>query len=127
MIQDFNTGFDMQFGMFKTMFFIVFLAMIGVMIFMLVKGISQWNANNKSPVLSVEAKVVSKRMDVTHNSHIDGMHNSSHTSYFVTFEVESKDRLELKVKDNVYGMLVEGDSGKLTFQGTRYHSFDRSL
>ena len=24
-----------------------------------------------------------------------------------------------------YGMLVEGDIGKLTFQGTRYHGFER--
>ena len=26
-----------------------------------------------------------------------------------------------------YGMIAEGDEGKLTFQGTRYLSFDRKL
>jgi hypothetical protein len=51
-------------------------------------------------------------------------HNS--TTYYATFEVESGDRLEFTVSGKEYGMLVEGDIGKLVFQGTRYHSFDRN-
>jgi len=52
--------------------------------------------------------------------------SSSTTTYFTTFEVESGDRMELKVPDKEYGMLVEGDEGKLTFQGTRYKGFERN-
>ena len=44
----------------------------------------------------------------------------------VTFEFESGDRLELHVASNEYGYLVEGDMGKLTFQGTRYKNFERT-
>lgn len=33
--------------------------------------------------------------------------------------------MEFAVSGNEYGMLVEGDKGSLTFQGTRYLSFLR--
>jgi len=52
-------------------------------------------------------------------------HHSANTTYYVTFEVESGDRMEFKVSDKEYGMLAEGDKGKLTFQGSRYKEFTR--
>ena len=48
------------------------------------------------------------------------------TSYYVTFQVESGDRMEFEISDMEYGMLAEGDSGELTFQGTRYLNFQRN-
>ena len=33
---------------------------------------------------------------------------------------------ELVVPSSEYGFMVEGDQGTLTFQGTRYLSFDRN-
>lgn len=33
--------------------------------------------------------------------------------------------MELRVPSHEFGLLVEGDAGKLTFQGTRYISFER--
>ncbi|WP_330601554.1 DUF2500 domain-containing protein [Holdemanella porci] len=54
-----------------------------------------------------------------------GFHTTTSTSYYVTFLVESGDRIELCVSGTEYGMLVEGDTGRLTFQGTRYLSFER--
>lgn len=48
------------------------------------------------------------------------------TTYYATFQVESGDRMELEVDDSDYGMLVEGDTGKLSFQGTRYLGFERN-
>ena len=50
-------------------------------------------------------------------------HISHSTTYYVTFQVESGDRMEMLVSGMEYGMLVEGDYGKLTFQGTRYLDF----
>ncbi|MBQ4627771.1 MAG: DUF2500 domain-containing protein, partial [Clostridia bacterium] len=47
------------------------------------------------------------------------------TTYYATFQFESGDRLELAVPSSEYGMLVEGDKGKLSFQGTRFLSFER--
>ena len=53
---------------------------------------------------------------------------SSHisTTYFITFEFESEDRLEFRVSDKEFGMLAERDKGTLTFQGTRYIDFIRN-
>lgn len=50
---------------------------------------------------------------------------SSSTYYYITFQVASGDRMEFLVPDNEYGMIVEGDVGKITFQGTRYKGFVR--
>ena len=55
------------------------------------------------------------------------MHTSrSSTWYYATFQVESGDRMELGIPDRDYGYLVEGDRGSLTFQGTRFLSFNRA-
>ena len=93
-----------------------------------VRGISQWNKNNNSPRLTVPATIVAKRTNVTHHHHNGaGGHHHHHTSttYYVTFQVDSGDRMELQVDGTEYGMLIEGDRGELSFQGTRYLSFER--
>ena len=121
-------GFDFGFGMFGMLFSLVFVLVIGMFIVIAVKSISQWNKNNHSPRLTVPATVVAKRTNVSHhhNNHGTGMHHSStSTSYYVTFQVESGDRMELPVAGPEYGLLIEGDSGNLTFQGTRYLGFSR--
>ncbi|CRK81140.1 DUF2500 domain-containing protein [Neobacillus massiliamazoniensis] len=99
----------------------IFVIVTSVILFTLIKSISQWNKNNHSPKLNINSKVVAKRTSV----HGGGEHRA-YTDYFVTFEVESGDRIEFKVSDTEYGMLVEGDNGELTFQGTRYLGFTRS-
>lgn len=115
-------------GGFEIVFFLMFFLILGVFIYNIVRGIGQWNKNNHSPRLTVEATVVAKRMDVSHHHHhnADHMdHTTTSTSYHVTFQVESGDRMELNVDGYEYGMLVEGDRGKLSFQGTRYLGFER--
>ena len=114
---------------FGIIFFIVFALSFGVFLFVFIKGISQWNKNNHSPRLTVDATVVTKRTSVTHHHHgaDTGMHVSIDTTYYVTFEVESGDRMELRVSGREYGALVEGDKGKLSFQGTRYLGFERII
>lgn len=121
-------GFGMGFDMFSIMFTIVFVLVIGTFIVTAVKGIGQWNKNNNSPRLTVPATVVSKRTNVTRHYHggANGHHHHhTSTTYYVTFQVESGDRMELHVAGHEYGLLVEGDNGRLTFQGTRYLGFER--
>lgn len=117
------------FGIFMAIFVLIFVIVIGIFVFVIVRGVRQWNKNNHSPRLTVNAQVVSKRMDITHHHHGAGsghaMHTSSSTWYYVTFQVESGDRMELLVNGFQYGMLAEGDFGRLTFQGTRYIDFVR--
>ncbi|QEH70043.1 DUF2500 domain-containing protein [Cellulosilyticum sp. WCF-2] len=104
--------------------FLVFVLVFGTIIFALISSAKQWKKNNDSPVLSVDAVVVAKRTNLSHHHH-DNMHNSSSTTYYITFEVDSGDRMELKVQGTEYGILIEQDKGKLTFQGTRYLGFKR--
>ena len=120
-------GFDLMFSIVPVFIFIIFAIVIVGIITTAVRGVSQWSKNNASPRLTVEAAVVGKRIDVTHHQHANagdqtgahGYHTTSSTSYYVTFQVESGDRMEFSVSGAEYGMLIEGDRGRLSFQGTR--------
>ena len=120
----FGFGFDffgIMFGLVWVLFLAVFLVTIG-------RTILQWNKNNHSPRLTVDATVVAKRADVSRHHHngVNHHHHTHHsTSYYVTFQVESGDRMELHMAGHEYGLLIEGDKGKLTFQGTRFLNFQR--
>ena len=105
------------------LFFILFFVMFfGI----LIRNIREWSQNNASPRLSVPATVVTKRTSHHHHHHAGGgMHHSTH--YHVTFQVESGDRMEFAVSGREYGLLAEGDRGKVFFQGTRYLGFEREL
>ena len=117
-----------MFSMFNILFPIVFLTIFGIIIFTIIKGIKEWGSNNKQAVITVVAEVVAKRGHTSRSSsgHGSGVHSSTSTSYYATFEVESGDRIEFHVKAKEFGMLAEGDIGKLTFQGSRYHGFERT-
>ena len=122
-------GFGFGFQLFQIMFFIVFGLAISTVLISLIKGAKEWNKNNHSPRLTVPATVVTKRTDVTRRrSGGTNGHHHYHTStnYYVTFEVEGGDRMELHLSGPEYGLLVEGDKGKLSFQGTRYLGFERT-
>lgn len=126
-------GFDLMFSVFPLMFCLVFTLIITMFIVIAVRGISQWNKNNNSPRLTVDAVVVAKRTDISHHRHANagdvtgahGYHTGTSTRYYVTFQVDSGDRMELNMTGNEFGLLLEGDRGKLTFQGTRYLGFER--
>ena len=119
--------------LFSLLFPLVFLLALGTILFALVGNLRTWNKNNHSPRLTVQAAVVAKRTQVSRHRNANagdatgahGYTTSSVTTYYVTFQVESGDRMELQVGGAEYGMLVDGDTGKLSFQGTRYLSFQR--
>jgi hypothetical protein len=121
----FGMGFH-TFDMFSILFSLFFLLILGVFVFVLIQGFSQWNKNNHSPRLTVDATIVAKRNHISRHHHGTDMHMHHTTStYYVTFQVESGDRMELPVPGNQFGLLIEGDRGKLSFQGTRFLSFER--
>lgn len=96
-------------------FFIFILCFIG---YGIIKNIKENAFNNSQPLLTVPAKIVGKRTRV--------FGRNRNTSYYVTFEFDNSERLELKVPHRSVGMLVEGDFGKLSFQGRRYVGFARA-
>ena len=108
---------------------LIFMIVIVMFIVTAVKGIGEWSNNNNSPKLTVPVTIVAKRTNVTrhhHNGANGHHHHHTSTTYYVTFQVESGDRMEFRVTGSEYGMLIEGDVGTLTFQGTRYLGFDRA-
>ena len=106
---------------------------IGIIIFSLGQGFVTWNKNDQSPKLTVSAIIVAKRENITHHQYANagdvsgahGFYTTTNTMYYVTFQMESGDRMEFQVSGIEYGMLAEGDTGELTFQGTRYLAFER--
>lgn len=119
-------GFHSGFGLVGIFVPIIFIIVIAFFIVAAVKGIGQWSKNNNSPRLTVPATVVTKRTNVSHHRSA-GEHHHHHTSttYYVTFQVESGDRMEFHVAGHEYGLLIEGAHGNLSFQGTRYLGFER--
>ena len=117
-----DPGFGVTFSIMQVIMLLVFVLVLGSIIVTLIRGVGEWNKNNQSPKLTVPVTVVAKRSDV--HREIETMH--TFTSYYVTFQVESGDRMEFEISDMEYGMLAEGDRGMLTFQGTRYLSFQRN-
>ena len=122
-------GFGLIGSVFPFLFIAVFVIVIVMFVVTAVKGLSQWHSNNQSPRLTVEAEIVSRHEDVSvhHHNTGDGMDHVSHsTTYYVTFQVASGDRMEFQVPRREYGFLVEGDRGRLSFQGTRFLGFERA-
>lgn len=109
--------FGFGFGLFQILFLLMFGLVFGTIVATMVRNGKQNRKNDNSPRLTSEATVVTKRTKVW------GDH--SRTVYYATFQFESGDRLELEIPHNQFGYLVEGDRGKLSFQGTRFLGFER--
>lgn len=119
-------GFGFDFDLFQILFTILFVLVAVVIVVTIIRNLSQWNKNNHSPRLTVPATVVAKRVNVTHHhSGTDMAQCHTSTAYYATFQVESGDRMELSLPGREYGLLVEGDRGNLSFQGTRFLGFER--
>lgn len=124
MFDSFFSG-DGFISIFFLLFIVAFVAILGMILVTFVRELSQRNRNNHSPRLTVEATVVAKRQSFSSHRSGGEMHTTTSTRYFATFQVESGDRMELRLSGTEYGQLAEGDTGKLSFQGTRYLGFER--
>lgn len=113
-------GFGLMEMLFPIFFIVVFVLVIGTFVVTLGKSARRHMKDSASPRLSVTAQAISRREEYHSRRDMHGW-----TQYFVTFEVESGDRMELEMQGEQYGMIVEGDQGRLTFQGTRFISFER--
>ena len=118
----FKTGF----GIFGVIFILLFILVFATFIVVFSRIIRQKRKDDRSPRLTVPVTVVSRRADVrVHHHNNTNMHHTTSTTYYATFEVESGDRMELHVPATEYGLLIDGDQGDLTFQGSRFLSFER--
>ena len=95
---------------------------VSVFATVIVKGVGQWLRNNASPVVTTSARVVTKRGEV----HGGTGESRAQTAYFATFEMPSGERCELALPARESGLIAEGDTGQLTYQGTRFKGFART-
>ena len=104
--------------LFSSAFGVVFMSGFGFVLYNLIKHITEEESNSRAPQEQRKAVIVAKRMEV-----YGGEHTS--TDYFVTFELENNERVEMKVAGAHYGKLAEGDIGLLTRKGTKFIGFAR--
>ncbi len=104
---------------FFIVFIVIFLIVVGGILFTVIKGIVEGTKNSKAPAITTQAKVLSKREVTVHQRG-----HGSHTTYYVRFEFETKDTQEFTVSRHEYGVLNNGVNGKLTFKRKRYVSFE---
>lgn len=102
-----------------------FVAILGMILVTFVRELSQRNRNNHSPPADGGGHSGGQAPELSSHRSGGELHTTTSTRYFATFQVESGDRMELQMNGQDYGMLVEGDRGRLTFQGTRYLDFQR--
>lgn len=100
------------------------LAMLGIVVYATVNNIVLWHKNNKSPKLTETVSVASKRTKVNHKSTSASI-NAVSSFYLVTFEYENGEQAEFYVQSEIFTSIEVGDRGKLTFQGTRFISFEK--
>ena len=125
--------FSDAFNIFSFLFIAVGAIAVSIIAAVLFMNLRTWLRNNRSPILTVNAVVESKRTKISHwhianAGDITGAHGystGSSTRYYVTFRTEEGARIELDVDEIAYASLKEGDAGKLTSQGTRYLGFER--
>jgi hypothetical protein len=99
---------------------IVFIVVIGSLIF---RGV-RYAQNASAPRESVHARVVAKRMDVRNNArHHEG--HSSRTYYYITLEFDNGTRKEFLDVKNLFGLVVEGDAGYAATKGDWIVDFER--
>lgn len=111
-------------------FILVTVVILGMLVYLTLKGMQEKKANDAAPIVTVDAKVKAKRIAVHHSAHqqsVNGvplMARSHHATYYAAFALEGGQRLELQVSEGQFQQLTEGERGKLTYQRKRFHRFE---
>jgi hypothetical protein len=117
----FNDFFSQMPLLFKIFGGIVFTLVVGAFLFVIIRGLKIWFSNNAAKLVSQICKVVDKRTEVWGGSG----ESSANTNYYITFQFEDNTRKELDISSKHFGVIVVGDQGELTYQGSRFKEFKR--
>lgn len=116
-----------MFNVMNTALPVFFVIILAIILISAGRGIIRYMSNLRQPRLVVTSVIVGKRMEMTHHHSIGSTEVRADSKYYVTFEVESGERLEFTVSGHEFGQCAEGDHGKLSFQGNRYLGFQRMV
>jgi len=100
---------------------VVVALVVAVFATVIIRGLGHWSGNNSSPVVTTASRVVTKRDEV-----YGGRESRARTAYFATFEMPTGERRELALPAREFGLIADGDTGQLTYQGTRFKGFART-
>lgn len=119
-----------MFGSSENFYIVPFIILFAAIIVLsLVIIIAHWIKDRRSPRIAVQATISDKRIQKDYVSRqrnaAPGMHSHRMLTYYVTFDLETCEHIELRVSKLKYAELKKGSSGKLTYQGTRYIGFER--
>lgn len=109
--------------MFELVYFLVFGAVLVMFVYVIGSNLSEYFRNNAAPQETADATIVGKREVVHHHHNQNGIHTSY--SHYATFEFANGERIELRMRGKQAGLLVEGDRGRLSWQGNRFLGFER--
>lgn len=99
----------------------LFVLVVGVFLYVIIFGLKSWFSNNAAELMHQSATVIDKRTEVWGGSG----DSSANTNYFITFQFDDQSRKELPIPVQHFGMIVVGDFGELSYQGTRFKEFKR--
>lgn len=111
---------DAMFTAVPTLMGLIFTVFVVVVVVKLIKAGTAFATNSSLPQQTVTARVVGRRTRTE-----GGGDTPVRTLHFATFETSTGERVEVKVPQQDYGQLAEGDEGQLTHQGTWYRRFER--
>ena len=100
--------------------------MLGAIAYAAALWLMGWFRNSRSPKITVPALVAAKRTRIIHLGS-RGKGASNKTVFYVYFELQNSDSLELLVSNGQFERLTEGDRGQLTFQGTWFIDFQKTI
>jgi hypothetical protein len=125
----FNLGFNIQLvgSVFVAISAILILALVVIKILRRIR-------DERSPELTAPATVTAKRVEVVHHHNpvagdatgAHGFYITTSTNYFVTFRLDGGEVKELQVSEAEYALMIEGDRGRLHYQGAIYRGFERT-
>ena len=101
---------------------------------LLIVKLTQRSRDERSPLQTVPAAVIAKRVDVIHHHNpvagdatgAHGYYITPSSNYIVTFRLDSGERKEFQVSEAEYALMIEGDRGRLHYQGAIYRGFERT-
>ncbi len=116
-----NSFNEFLFSVIPFFMFIIFIIVTMTFITAFVKGLGQYHRNNSALKKTIPARLVAKR---THN--LGGYGDTdTRVSYYAAFETENGERLEFPVSSSFSEIYAEGDTGMLTYKGTKFLDFER--
>lgn len=113
---------------FYTISFIsMFCIIIGLSLIIVIR---QWWKNRCSPLIVTQATVIDKRIEEHYirskRSAGIGYRTRKVRIYYITFNLEGGENIELRTNEIEYSELQYNDYGRLTFKGSKYMEFVKS-